>query len=424
MGNRLRTATAFLASLALVVLSGCGGAGQPAAPEAKQEKPAASKPVTINFTHWRNEDMEILKKLADKFHQENPNITVEFTVVPSTNYQAQVQGAILSGQGADLFASFPGSQFASLVESNAYADLSSEPFLSNFEPHLIAAGKANGKQFAVPYQLVFNTPIYNVDLFKKFGVEVPKDWDGFLNLCTTLKSKGVIPIIFSGTVSAGQFFNTMVMNNAPNEDILRQVETRQAKLTDEWFVKTLKQFKELQEKGCFQEGALGTSQAAGQTLFAQEKGAILATGSYDMAPAKKQNPKLNMDLIAPITTTADKAVWQGIHTTTFMLGVNARSPHQAEAKKLIAFLARPENASEYANATGQMVTVKGVTYASPELKVSQAWTAKKTRFQVRFTGTVPQVFDALTTAVQAVLSGKAPEAAAREAQESIEKVLK
>jgi len=403
-----------------------GASASSGAPASTSGTPASSGgggQTTISFLHWRGEDAATFADIIRKFEQENPNIHVETQVYPSDQYQSTAQAKLTDGSVGDVFAAFPGAQFESIAKAGLFADLTGEPFLGNFTDSLIEAGRKDGKQLAVPYQLVYNIPIYNADLFAKYGLEPPKDWDGFLAMAEKLKSEGIIPIAFPGAdIGPGQFMNPMVMNNAP-ADIFVKLEAGQAKLTDDWWIKTLSQFKELNDKGYFQKDVLGTKDQGAGALFIQGKAAILATGSYELAQNKRANPDLHQKLLAPITVPADQAVYEGVHTTTFMLAVNAHSKHQAEAKKFIEFLSRKDIAGEYANATGQNVTVKDVEYASEELKTVSEWMTKKTVFQPRYTIKNAQIQTAVTSSIQAVLGGKTPEQAAKEAQAIVDQQL-
>lgn len=412
---RLGTVLATAALSLSLLVSGCGGAGSSA-------DKAAGEKVTIRFAHWRGEDAEVFNKIIDKFQQENPNIKVEMNISGSEAYIAAIQAELQSSKGADIFTAYPGSHFNSISKANAYVDLTNEPFVQNFESNLIKAGQKDGKQLALPYHLVYNIPIYNKAIFARYNLEPPKDWNGFLALCDTLKKNGVTPILLPGDSGPGQFINPMLMNNAPDEDIFQKVMDGKAKLTDEWFVKTLAQIKELSDKGYFQKDVLGSKKEGVTAQFAQGQGAMLAMGSYMMATVKKQNPQIEMGLLAPITVPADKAVWEGIHTTTFMLGINAKSKHQAEAKKFLEFLTRPEIASLYANETGQMLTVKGIKYESAELQEQAKWLNKKTRFQPRYTIPDEEVKKAVEVAFQDVIAGLAPQEAAAKAQAVVERV--
>jgi len=421
--NRSRKPQLALLSLTLllsVVLAACGANTN----GSQSSEAAGDKPAKISFIHWRGEDAAVLDGIIKKFEAENKNIKVETQVFPSDQYQSTAQTKLLDGSVGDVFASFPGAQFEALAKAGLFTDLSNESFLANFTPSLIEAGQQDGKQLAVPYQLVYNIPIYNVKLFEKYGIEVPKDWDGFLAAAEKLKQEGIIPIAFPGAdIGPGQFMNPMVMNNAPDEDIFVKLEEGKSKLTDEWWVKTLSQFKELNDKGYFQKDALGTKGDAAGALFVQEKAAMLATGSYQLAQNKKSNPELQQALLAPITVPADQAVFEGIHTSTYMLAVNSKSKHKEAAKKFIEFLSRPEIASEYGNGTGQNVTVKDVVYTSEELKVVAEWTAKKTRFQPRFTIKNTEAQKAVVSSIQAVLGGTEPAKAAADAQAIVDQQI-
>lgn len=382
------------------------------------------KDVTLSFIHWRGEDVEVLDGIIDKFEQEYPYIQVETQVFPSDQYQSTAQAKIADGSVGDVFTVFPGAQFQAIASAGLFTDLTGEPFVEQFEPNLIAAGQADGKQYALPYQLVYNIPVYNVSLFEQYNVEVPKDWDSFLAAMEVFKQAGITPIAFPGAdIGPGQLMNAMVMNNAPDENIFVKLEAGETKLTDEWWVKTLSQFKELNDKGYFQKDAVGAKQDSSIALFVQEQAAILGTGSFHLASNKANNPNLKQGLLAPITVSADEAVFEGIHTTTFMLAVNSKSKHPEEAKLLIEFLSRSDIAAEYANGTGQNVTVKDVEYTSEELNIVSEWTGKNTRFQPRFTISNGEVQKAVTNSIQAVLSGVTAEQAAAEAQAIVEQQI-
>ncbi len=386
------------------------------------ETEAESGGKTLSFMHWRGEDKEAFEELAKKFEEET-GVKVDMAIYPSEQYP--VQTVLRDGKTGDVFASTPGSQFESVKKLGFYEDLSSEDFLANFEDKLLEAGQEDGKQLAVPLQLVFNQPVYNAGLFEELGLEPAKDWEGFLELCQKLKDAGYIPIAFPGAdIGPGQLMNAMVMNNAPDEEIFDKLINGEAKLTDEWWVKTLEQFQELVDNGYIQKDSLGTKHDAAIALVAQEKAAMLATGSFAMANIKSLNEDIKLGLLAPITTSESEAVYEGIHTTTFMLGINKNSQKKEEARQFIEFLSKPENASVYANKTGQHLTVKEVSYESEELKNTAEWMNKKTRFQPRYMIPDVDVEKAVLSSIQSVISGKDPAGAAEEAQKIVQQYTK
>ncbi|MDN7243104.1 extracellular solute-binding protein [Planococcus sp. N028] len=400
----------------LLILSGCAG-------QSSSDSSGEGGPKTqINFMHWRGEDKAVLDAIITEFEKENPDITVEMTIYPSDQYMATAQRMLQEGSTGDVFTSFPGAQFESLQSAGVFEDLTDEAFVSNFDENLISVGQKDGKQLALPYQLVFNMPVYNKGMFDELGLEVPKSWTEFQELCDTLLENGITPIAFPGAdIGPNQFMNSMMMNNAPDEEIFAKLQSGEEKLTNEWWVKTLEDFQLLEQKGYIQKDALGTNQDAAMQMVASEEAAMLATGSYHMASLIGLNPDLQLDLLAPITVEEDEAQYEGINTATFMLAVNSNSEKKEQAKKFIEFLSQPEMASKYANETGQHLTVNDVKYESDVLKDTAYWIdERKTRFQPRFLITNAQVEDAVLSSIEDVLGGTAPMDAAAAAQKIVD----
>ncbi|WP_407406500.1 ABC transporter substrate-binding protein [Peribacillus sp.] len=376
--------------------------------------------TTISFIHWRGEDNKAFKEQISKFEKENPDIKVNMTVYPSEEYQSTAQTILKDGSTGDVFTAFPGSQFEILKKADLFTDLSGEEFVGKFNESLIEAGQDDGKQLALPLQLVFNQPVYNVGLFEKLGLEPAKDWDGFLALCEKLKKAGYLPIAFPGAdIGPGQLINSMVMNNAPDEEVFTKLVNGENELTEEWWVKTLSQFKELVDKGYISKDSLSVKHDGAIALVAQEKAAMLGTGSFAMANIQALNPDIKLKMLAPITVSEGEAKYEGVHTTTFMLAVNSKSKKQEAAKKFIDFLTEPENASAYANETGQLLTLNDVEYESDILKDSTEWMDKNTRFQPRYTITNANVEKAVLSSIQAVIGGTEPDKAASDAQKIV-----
>lgn len=401
---------------AILMLTGCAGESSDGGNSGDEDS------TQISFIHWRGEDKDVFDEIIAQFEEENPDITVQMTIYPSEQYQATGQRMLQDGSTGDVFTSFPGAQFEAIHSAGFFEDLTDEDFVSNFDEGSISVGQKDGQQFALPYQLVFNMPVYNKGMFDELGLEVPKSWSEFQEMGDTLLENGITPIAFPGAdIGPNQFMNSMMMNNAPDEDVFEKLQNGEESLTNEWWVKTLEDFQLLEERGYIQENALGTNQDSAMAMVANEEAAMLATGSYHMASLKELNPDLELDLLAPITVEEDEAQYEGIHTATFMLAVNSNSEKKEEAKKFIEYLSQPEVASKYANETGQHLTVKGVEYESEVLQNTSYWIDERnTRFQPRFLITNAQIEAAVLSSIENVLGGEDPMAAAEQAQQIVE----
>jgi raffinose/stachyose/melibiose transport system substrate-binding protein len=379
---------------------------------------------TISFAHWRAEDRQVFDKIVTSFVKANPDAGVEQDISPSADYQASALQRLRSGNVGDVFTAFRGAQFSDMDSAGLFTDLSNQDFSQNYAAPYAEVGRADGKQMGLPYQVVFLMPIYNVDLFDKSGItEIPADWDGFLSMCQTLRSKGVVPIAWPGgdPGNAGQLFNSMVMNNAPSPDMCAKIESGEYKCTDDWFLKTLSQYAEL--RPFMEKNAAGTAPEPLQQMFVSQKAAMLATGSYHIAACRGLGAKFAMDILSPITVPAPEATYQGVHNATFILGLNSASDKQETGVAFLEHLSDPAVASVYANGTAQHVPISGVEYTNPDLKKLAPWLEKDTILAPRYQFLDLDVASAVEGSCIAVVGGKSPEQAAEEAQRVVEEQI-
>ncbi|UIX33961.1 ABC transporter substrate-binding protein [Streptomyces sp. GQFP] len=409
--------------LATAACAGPGGGSGAADASASPSALATSGAVkgTVSFAHWRAEDKAVIAELIKAFVKKYPDAGVEQDISPSADYQSTALRRIQGSKTGDLFTSFRGAQFEQIVKAGVYAPLTGTDVTGKYQKSLTTPGAAKGVQYGLPYQLVFNMPLANTDALDKAGhTSAPKDWDGFLQLLDDLKGKGYTPIAWPGgdTANAGQLLNTMVMNNAPSDDMFTKIESGEYKATDDWFITTLEQYAQLAPY--FQARATGSTTDAVTQLFAEGKAGLLATGSFQMAGVRALGAKFPFDLVAPITTTAEKARYEGVFNTTFILGVNSASDVQPAAYAFLEFLSDPANAGTYANGTGQHVTVEGVDYTNADLKSVAPWLTKKTLLAPRFQFLNLDIRTAVENAAVAVVGGKKPAEAAEDAQRVID----
>ncbi|RJK94950.1 carbohydrate ABC transporter substrate-binding protein [Vallicoccus soli] len=404
-------------------VASCAGPGSSGggADEARDE-PIPTGPVEgeVSFAHWRAEDQAAFDQLIAAFRQET-GVTVRQDISPSNDYQSTALQRVRGGGVGDVLTAFRGAQFNDMVSAGVYSDLTDQDVVGQYDSQLIEVGRQDGTQWGLPYQVVFNMPVANLDLLERAGATgAPQDWQGFLALCEDLQALGVVPIAWPAAApgDAGQLLNAMVMNNAPADDMFVQVESGDLKVTDEWFLTTLRQYEQL--RPFFQPRATGTAVEPAQQLFASGQAAMLATGSYHIAPVRALGAQFPMDLVAPITVPADQAKYEGIYNATFILGVNTASDVRPAGLAWVEFLSRPENASAYANATAQHVTVSGATYENQDLERTSPWLTRDTLLAPRFQFDDLDVRAAVENAAVAVVGGTSPEQAAEEAQRVVD----
>lgn len=406
---------------ALAACSGPGSTGDDDAQAPDTEGPVEGE---VSFAHWRAEDQSAFEELITAFTDQTPDVTVTQDITPSSNYQTQALNRLQSSAVGDVFPTFRGAQFTQFVEASVYTDLTDSDIVDAYQPGLIEAGQSDGRQMGLPYQVVLSMPVGNLDILSSVGYEeTPTDWDGFLDMCDKVKSKGIVPLAWPGADmgNAGQLYNSMIMNLQPEDDASAQIEAGTMKCTDDWFVEMLRRYADL--RPYFQDSVAGTSAEPIQQMFAAGDAALLVTGSYHIAAVRELGAEFPVGMYPPITASSDPK-YTGTYNATFILGINSASDVQPAGTEFLRFLSDPANAQEYADSTVQHVTVKDVEYSNPDLQSISSWLDKEDMMlAARFQFNDLDIRNAVEESCIEVAAGTDPEAAAEAAQAIIDERL-
>ncbi|GAA1490159.1 ABC transporter substrate-binding protein [Brachybacterium sacelli] len=423
--GRRSVLTALGAAGTGAALAACGGPGSGSGGATAAPDPGGDVSGTVNFYHWRSEDKAVLEELAAEFSAQHDGVTLEQTIDPSEQYQSTAAQKARDGEIGDVLTAFRGTQLDQFADLGIFTDMSDVPYLEDYQGDLIGPGQYEGTQLGLPYQLVFNMPLLNIDLAEKAGVsEVPGDWDAYLDLLDKLAGSGVTPIAWPGNdpASAFQIINSLVMNNGPDAEMFAKIESGQYRATDDWWITCLTQFQEL--SGYFQDNFSGSGIDGVLSLFTQEKAAILPTGSYQIGQVRSAGAEFALDL-SPVMTNAagEEPTYEGIFNSTFILGVNSQAKNPEGAAAWIEFLSDPVHAAAYGDGTTQHVTVKDVEYENPDLQALAPWQTRNTLLAPRFQFIDLDIRSAVENSLVAVATGTSPEQAAEEAQALVEEKL-
>jgi multiple sugar transport system substrate-binding protein len=169
-------ATTVCLGLAAAACSGSDAATGVSGP-AKSE----SDPVTISYAIWEKPQLATMQKIAAKFHEENPNITVNIQLTPWEQYWTKLQTSLKGGSAADVFwMNIPNlKKYANggvLMPIDDYV-ARDKVDLNNYVPAVMDAYKFKDHVYALPKDVDSIALWYNKDLFKQAGVAFPTaDW--------------------------------------------------------------------------------------------------------------------------------------------------------------------------------------------------------------------------------------------------------
>ena len=272
---RKSAALALVLMMAASTLAGCGGNGETKTETAKTEaaktEPTATEAGTaaggdaketaastgkVEFWNDKFINMEQgdVNKIFDSIGSLS-GIGVEPVTYPDTAaYQTAMQQSIRGEEAPGLFTWWSGPQLETLAKNGLLEDL------TDMWPDYVTANgvsadiaesfTVDGKVYAVPYSIIYNTLIYNKNIFAKYNLEIPTTFEEFLTVCQTLKDNGVTPVALKNDSWAGFiWFQAMLASYDPQ--LYQDVCDGTKPYTDEGVVTVMNQWKEMLDKGYF-----------------------------------------------------------------------------------------------------------------------------------------------------------------------------
>jgi raffinose/stachyose/melibiose transport system substrate-binding protein len=303
--------------------------------------------VTLKFYHWIGTDAgPVVAEINRRFHAENPNITVQFSSNSSDQYETVLKARLAGGDAPDVFGVYPGTKFYPYAKAKYLADLSNEPWVA----HVLPGTKrvityTDGKVYTLPLDSNAIGVIYNKQIFSQHGLSVPTNWADFLAVCEKLKSAGVTPLALG---VKDQWVDqlipyTMAPSAIYRDDVNFDKEMLAGTRTfshSAW-TQMMKDYLDLNARGYFNQGPLGTTYVQTTQLIAASKAAMVVNGNWILAPIRQLNPSLSLGMFPLPYVQPGQPIWvsAGAGTTT---AISATTKHPAEARKYLQFWARPD----------------------------------------------------------------------------------
>jgi raffinose/stachyose/melibiose transport system substrate-binding protein len=380
--NRMRrwmTTGAAILITASVALAGCSqrpggteknagsdvqnGSQTPANTSANSGGSSGGEKIRLSVYSTMNEpkNQEMMKGIAADFMQENPDIQVDFQF-PGSEYENILKVKMAANDLPDVFDTHG---WAVIRYGNYLADLKDEAWASQLTDTIkpVVTGK-DGKVNVLVLSEAKDGITYNADILQKYGIEPPKTFEELMAAAEKMKteSKGeVSPFYMSGVDNGmiGQFLDqyaTSLLISPANNEAQSLLDG-----TFDWnkWTPLAQSLLDLQTKGYINKDVLTAKYSDMPQRFAQGKVAFVIGGPAFADDVYKVNPNVKIGYM-PVTpmVAGDGQNFSGGERYT--MGAWKDGKHLAEAKKLIAFFAKPENMSKIANATKLPAGLKNI----------------------------------------------------------------
>ncbi len=395
----------------------------------------SSDDITIKFLHkWPNQkDNDYFVSAIAKFEEANPGVKVSMDSAGDEAMKDKIRVVMGTTEQPDVFFSWSGEFAKNFIREGNVLDLT--PYLEadpEWRDSIMMAGlepfMEGGKYYGIPYRINGKFFVYNKRIFEENNLSEPKTWSEFLSVLETIKGTGVAPIGLGNIYPwAACHYITGLNQKCVPEDVRHDDYIRETgEYTDPGYIKALEHFKELNDKGYFQEGVNSTEHNMALEMFYGEKVAMVYVeleefGDFD----EKFEGEWGF---FPMPAIEDGAGNQNFLTGApdgFM--VSSRSANPDEAVAFLKFLTTLENSSEMVQTLGWPSPVEGAVNSenSPASLVAGLEAVSKAEGMALWLDTDIdiRISDVYLPALQELLNNdKTPEQIMKEVQEISERI--
>lgn len=314
-----------------------------------QGKEDSQKKTKIEIVQYKPEAAAFFSKLEKEFNAAHEDIELtidspnDATTVMRTRFIREDYPDII-GIGGDV-------NYSYYVDSDILMDISDYEGLKNIKESYLNIDKAlefvpKEGRYAVPYVGNAAGILYNREMFKEHGWEIPTTWSELQSLCDTIKGEGILPFYFGfkDTWTCLAPWNAAAVNLAP-ADVCQQVNKGETTFSAE-YNDVAQRMLELLPYGPKDPFAYGYNDAC--TAFAKGESAMYTIGSYAVPQIKSVNPDMDIDsFVFPANDDAEANVLNSGIDLQFC--VTAACKNKEAAYEVLDFLLEHETLQSYLN---------------------------------------------------------------------------
>lgn len=334
--------------------------------------------VAMTFWSWRGEDRAFYEGMIKKFQAQNPGVSIEFQTYKPTEYNTVLSAAMQAGKGPDIVHLRAYGALQPFARPEFLVPLDDQvPELKTFSRQWLdgARSQADHKVYGVPFAVQSLVIFYNKKLLRRANVAPPAGfwtWDQFMAALRSLKDKGITPLANGG--KEGWTLEIAMGVLGPNfyggSNFYEAVTRGQTTFKSPQFTGALA--KMLDIRPYLPQGYMGVAYTDMQQLFINEQAAMYVGGIFELGYFQSQNPSLEMGVMPGPVAKAGDTPWVSSYDDG-NYGVNAKTPHMAEAIKFIRFTATREWGQAFTDQLKQISAVPGVEVHDPLLKQTVVW---------------------------------------------------
>lgn len=242
------------------------------------------EPITF-MSSWGSYDNRAAKinQILNRIRRGEKGLVIENSSIAGAEFLYNLKMEFVSGHDPDIFGLWPGSDINMLIKEGKVADLTdllkeNPEWYDQFRPATWDTVTVDGRIYGLPIELIYEGLFINRDLFEKYHVRVPRNYEELLEAVKIFKENDIIPIAYNKTAEGSYIYQNMVMKLGGKEDVVEPFDEN-GRLKP-CFREGMKYMKELYDEGAFPINWFSIDDKKRNELFLQKKAAMIVQGSW------------------------------------------------------------------------------------------------------------------------------------------------
>lgn len=224
-----------------------------------------------------------IKKILNRLSEKYSHLEIEDSSMAGSEFLFILKTDFASGNDPNIFGLWPGSDFNLLVKEGKAADLTElleeDPsWYNQFNEEVWKYVTVDGRIYGLPIEIIYEGLFVNRDLFEKYNVKIPTNFDELLEAVEIFRANHIIPIAYNQTPEGSYIYQNMVMKLGGKEDV-EQPFSKSGKLKP-CFLEGMQYMKMLYDKGAFPSNWATLDDKERNELFIQKRAAMIVQGSW------------------------------------------------------------------------------------------------------------------------------------------------
>ena len=334
---------------------------------------ASGGEVTLRIATWRQSDRPYYEEIISRFEETYDWITVDLDInADSSSYYTNLQADLMSGTAPDVFDLHPSDRLLAYAQDGIIAPQTDFDYMANYKEEAKKVTTINGVNYGYMNAYNYFGFIYNKKIFKAEGLEVPTTPEEFVAVVNKLKAAG-----YGGVVYAGRTYGSTALGSAA---FLSRMGTEaytamqegidNGSVTDlstvDGVADALDTLQFYTSNEIYYNAYESIDYDAGMSLFAQEKSAIIYSGSYALGEKATYFPDIDAGYFTlPVYGGTGVSYGEGAQTSA----INVASKNLGAAKLWIEFLATAEMSEYFCSNAKMLSTIEGANVAFDEMEM-------------------------------------------------------